>query len=680
MATSVTTERRVTAADIARLAGVGRAAVSNWRRRHDDFPESVGGTRTSPMFDLGEIQAWLRSNGKIGRLSPAESMWLALDGLSGTRNLAQSLTLLGLVMLARGRSSWRGGATLRDSVPNLVARLVPPDADETAAPLAELLAELDDGDDAELFDRLYTRFVQATSKQIVVTPPFIADLLVELTGAPGGTIIDPACGTGTLLRAAAAHGARVVGQEVDADLAGLAAVRVALLSPDDEPPQIAVGDSLRADAWPELRADAAVCHPPVGQRDWGGDELAHDPRWEFGSPPRSEPELAWIQHLLAHVRPGGHVVTLMPPGTASRRTGRRVRAELLRRGALRAVAALPAGGVPWTGLPVHVWILQRPPTDEVRAEPTVLLVDAGSVRDEAAADPAATIRNAWAAVGRGDDRSYGAWLSVPVIDLLDEDVDVNPVRHLRGRVTTVVAEDVVAARKRAEQALGGIEAAIPDVVAVTPAVVVPVVSVGDLARSGALAVLHHIGRVETVGADDPGRDMVPVLSGGDIVAGRDASTFADAATQGLYELHVGDVVVAGMGDRVRTRVIEAKGWVLGSNAYLLRPDPGVLDARFLAGMLRSSSNARFAGGTLASRVDIRRLEVPRVTFDEQRRLATVLSSLTELETRTAAAAEAATRLAQLMTDGLVGGSLQPVRGVVSEVAGTLAAETDKRGH
>ena len=31
----------VTAADIARLAGVGRAAVSNWRRRHPDFPRPV---------------------------------------------------------------------------------------------------------------------------------------------------------------------------------------------------------------------------------------------------------------------------------------------------------------------------------------------------------------------------------------------------------------------------------------------------------------------------------------------------------------------------------------------------------------------------------------------------------------------------------------------------------------
>ena len=33
---------QMTAAAIARLAGVGRAAVSNWRRRYPEFPEARG--------------------------------------------------------------------------------------------------------------------------------------------------------------------------------------------------------------------------------------------------------------------------------------------------------------------------------------------------------------------------------------------------------------------------------------------------------------------------------------------------------------------------------------------------------------------------------------------------------------------------------------------------------------
>lgn len=52
------TPRLVSAADVARLAGIGAAAVSNWRRRHSTFPEPrrVGGLE---MFAFNEIAEWL---------------------------------------------------------------------------------------------------------------------------------------------------------------------------------------------------------------------------------------------------------------------------------------------------------------------------------------------------------------------------------------------------------------------------------------------------------------------------------------------------------------------------------------------------------------------------------------------------------------------------------------------
>ncbi|MFJ1825446.1 SAM-dependent methyltransferase, partial [Streptomyces sp. NPDC088178] len=65
----------VTAAGIARLAGVGRAAVSNWRRRHADFPKPVGGTETSPSFALREVEQWLRDQGKLAEVPLRERVW-----------------------------------------------------------------------------------------------------------------------------------------------------------------------------------------------------------------------------------------------------------------------------------------------------------------------------------------------------------------------------------------------------------------------------------------------------------------------------------------------------------------------------------------------------------------------------------------------------------------------------
>src|SRR4051794_39798623 len=73
----------VTAAGIARLAGVGRAAVSNWRRRHADFPKPVGGTETSPSFALAEVEAWLRKQGKLAEVPLRERVWQQLAGHPG---------------------------------------------------------------------------------------------------------------------------------------------------------------------------------------------------------------------------------------------------------------------------------------------------------------------------------------------------------------------------------------------------------------------------------------------------------------------------------------------------------------------------------------------------------------------------------------------------------------------
>ncbi|MEU6896200.1 hypothetical protein ABZ934_31545 [Streptomyces sp. NPDC046557] len=44
---------------------MGRAAVVNWRRRHDDFPDPVAGTDVHPQFDRHAVVAWLLAHDKI---------------------------------------------------------------------------------------------------------------------------------------------------------------------------------------------------------------------------------------------------------------------------------------------------------------------------------------------------------------------------------------------------------------------------------------------------------------------------------------------------------------------------------------------------------------------------------------------------------------------------------------
>ncbi|MER7036130.1 helix-turn-helix transcriptional regulator, partial [Streptomyces albidoflavus] len=97
----------VTLAEIARLAGVGRAAVSNWRRRHDTFPQQIGGTDTSPHFSLTDIEKWLRDNGKLGKTTSREWLWPRFEALGDRDETGLAIATVGR-LLARGESDGGG--------------------------------------------------------------------------------------------------------------------------------------------------------------------------------------------------------------------------------------------------------------------------------------------------------------------------------------------------------------------------------------------------------------------------------------------------------------------------------------------------------------------------------------------------------------------------------------------
>ncbi|HEY8503169.1 MAG TPA: N-6 DNA methylase [Gemmataceae bacterium] len=681
----------VTAAEIARLAGVGRAAVSNWRRRHGDFPKPVGGTDTSPEFDLAEVEAWLRANGKLRQVPEEERVWHQLTGLQGDRPLADTVGLAGALLLylrrhggepGAGGERWAGlfperdGAQARQVRAALAAFAgtaapglgIPPDQlrgirAELARALARLAAER--GPSA-LYERFLERLAEASWRSAATTPWRLAALMAELAGPPAGTVLDPACGTGTLLAAAldAAGGkVRPVGQEADRAVARLAALRLALRAPAGGPGagEVRVGDSLRGDAFAGLLADAVLCHPPFGERNWGYEELAYDPRWEYGAPPRSEPELAWVQHALAHLRPGGTAVLLLPPPVASRRSGRRVRAELLRRGALRAVVALPPGAAPPPTLSLQLWILRRP---EPEGPPPshLLLVDAAAAPSWAAARGLAL--RAWRAFARAPGAAGavpGAVRAVPVIDLLDEEVDLTPARHLAGAPDASAGEAAVQLRERLAGLLAGLPELLPEVRAAPGAAAPALVTVGELARVGALTL--HANPPARQPGGEPGGGGAPLLTARDVIEGRPPSERAAAGSlAGLARVQPGDVLVPAAAHRVVARVAtEAEaGAVLGPHLHLLRPDPGALDPWFVAGFLRSPSNQR-AASTLSSlaRLDVRRCKLPRLPLAEQRRYADAFRRLEAFEAALRRAAALGDEIARAVVEGLAAGTLQP---------------------
>ncbi|MGW0961630.1 N-6 DNA methylase [Streptomyces gelaticus] len=687
----------VTAAGIARLAGVGRAAVSNWRRRHADFPKPVGGTETSPSFALSEVEQWLRDQGKLAEVPLRERVWQQLAGHPAGAVPALVHTGCALLLLRTAPNTWPEITAVSDegmagvlslAVDKVLTARFGPAAEAGRAvhapspaellpsvPLLRAAAELAaETGVRETFEFLLGRQLDANPRQYTLTPPGLAGLmaaLVETGERPARTVLDPAAGTGALLRAVG-RPAALYAQENDPDLAALTALRLALHTDTGCALAVRTADTLRADAFPQLAADAVLCHPPFNERNWGHDELAYDPRWEYGFPARTESELAWVQHALAHLREGGTAVLLMPPAVASRRSGRRIRADLLRRGALRAVVALPAGAAPPYGIPLHLWVLRKPGSG-LHPSPELLLVDTAEPAEPSSAGPApaaggrdrldwqavhSTVLDAWQSfegAGRPVAARPGAGRAVPVIELLDDDVDLAPARHLPPPTAADVPAELIRVRERLTETLGVTGTLTPPAVTPCEPAHWPLTTVGELARAGAL-------QLRTGG---PGTGPGPVLTEHDVLGSTapSGSLPVDGPAEEPVLVEPGDVVVPVLGGGSVARVVDdaTAGAALGRNLQLLRPDPAALDPWFLAGFLRGTANNRQASSyaSTATRLDARRLQLPRLPLTEQQRYGQRFRALAEFEDALRLAGRLGGQLVQGMYDGLTDGTVAP---------------------
>ncbi|MGW7170895.1 N-6 DNA methylase [Streptomyces sp. NPDC054884] len=719
---------QVTAAEISRIAGVTRATVSNWRRRHDDFPAPSGGTDSSPLYDLEAVRAWLASRGQASAASPSEELRTTLRLHARSGGITSDLLLLVLAAAGRapeeltataqspdadlvGRAQWdaAGAAEAVEAVPG--SEGVRFTVDDAAVLRALYVCVRDEGGEAALGVLAERELEDSAASGAYRTPEPLADLLAGLIPGSPARVLDPACGSGTLLAAAARRGAReVYGQDTLPVQARRSAVGLALTAPQATV-SVRAGDSLRADAFPALVADAVLCNPPFGVRDWGHDELAYDPRWAYGVPPRAESELAWVQHALAHLAPGGHAALVLPPAVAGRASGRRVRAELVRGGALRAVIALPVGASVPLHVGLQVWVLQRPEPGGPERK-SVLFVDtaeapkstgtraaAGGGGRSASLDWAgitARIVRAWQAFRESPDAfegEPGVAHAVGVVDLLDDVVDLTPARLVRASRAEVdpaelsaevgaTRHDLVRAAKSLARAAGheGWSAAGDSAREWRTA------TASDLSRGGALTLLRTVpegararaeGATDTQAAADAdgGAGSRPVLTGADIARGSGPSGDPEELRGAVVpRVAVGDVLVravsGGDGPMARVAGQEDAGALLGPHVHLFRPDPARLDAWFLAGFLGADENIAGAStGSTVLTVNPGRLRVPLLPLEEQRRYGEAFRHVHDLRAEARRATLLAEQTARLLAGGLTGGQLLPDRDTTAHPQG-----------
>lgn len=686
----------VTLAEIARIAGVGRAAVSNWRRRHDTFPVRIGGTDTSPQFSLAEVESWLRTQGKLHEIGNRERLWPQFEVLGDRVETGLAIAMTALQHQPRG--------AVLASEPTFALS-------QAARQLVDKATVLGGQDGAqETFEFLINRWLDTNVRQVSSTPKQLAKLMVEIAdqvrGDGGGAphvVLDPACGTGSLLHAAAeilcgstssSPAVTLAGTDQEPVLAALAAARLSFAPSENNlaacktsAPTVDVqtGDSLRTDPHANLRADLVLCNPPFNERDWGYEELATDPRWTYGLPPGTEPELAWVQHSLARLAPGGAAVLLLPPAVASRKAGRRIRGALLRAGVLRSVIALPPGCAQPHSLSLHLWVLQAAESGQVpETGHSFRLIDAASISATLAKAGQGidwdVLRGAVLTAMNEDDSLLKAELregaappaarsaTVPLIDLLNDEVDLTPARHVPATATGN-SRELRESWNRFSVLLGTLEQSSEYLSAIEPtadgAAESGTTTVGELIRAGVLVLrAGQLPPENSVRTGDVGENGLPVLTVPDLLLDGNPSGWLlrhEVADSSLLVTERDDVIVAGVTRAFSAWVEQRAATVLGPQLYALRADPARLDPWFLAGCLRAPANGRQAGTHTSSsaRVDVRKLQVLQLPIEEQRRYGEVFRQVSHFQQTLQDLEGLGTRLLQELNDGLSAGRLPP---------------------
>lgn len=632
----------VTLAGIARLAGVGRAAVSNWRRRHADFPPPVAGTDASPQFSLDSVEEWLTRHGKGDAVADGwERLWPRIEDL-GDRDR------MGLLIARVGVQLARGGAAPTEYTATDAA-----DPERALAEEALRLARKDTASGRAGFHFLLGRWLGTHVRQIATTPSSLADLMTEIAqvaraGKPVRSVVDPACGSGGLLLAAARRwadegGLELAGHDRDPVLARLADAWLALEAPETER-EVLTADTLRDDPLPQADADVVLCNPPSNERDWGHSELATDRRWQFGQPPRTESELAWVQHILSLLDPEGLAVVLLPPAVASRRAGRRIRAGLVRAGVLRMVVALPVGAAQPYGVGLHLWLLRSPSGEH--STTSVSFVDTADCRHTPATGRGQAVD--WDAVRERilaalEGGAAEGTAVVPLLDLLGDETDLTPARHVPATVAAT-AFDLRRSWTDFDAALLALRDS-SQALRVLTAVREPGdrldVSVAELEQTGAVTLAAGsplpTGFLQRGPRPDGAVPALTPLLMGEGHGGQQWMTPEDVERlhgEGKLTMTAfGDVVVVGAAQGYGAWVETKAPTVLGPYLHRLRVDPERLDPFFLAACLRVRSNARRAGthASVSSRIDVRRLRALRLPLDEQRRHGEIHRLLVEFQ-------------------------------------------------
>jgi type I restriction enzyme M protein len=228
------------------------------------------------------------------------------------------------------------------------------------------------------------------------TPRAVIRLMVNiLDPSPGETVYDPACGTGGMLLEALNHirddrggkGAALAGVLFgqEKELATSAIARMNLFLHGVEDFSIVRGDTLNHPGHHVSNAlrqfDCVLANPPFSLQDWGAPAFAADPwgRNRYGTPPPKNGDYAWVQHMIASMKPTtGRVAVVLSESISFRGdTEAVIRNALIEADMIEAVIKFGHGLFYGTGLDPIVMILRAKKVP--RRAGKILFIDASEI-------------------------------------------------------------------------------------------------------------------------------------------------------------------------------------------------------------------------------------------------------------------------------------------------------------
>jgi type I restriction enzyme M protein len=336
------------------------------------------------------------------------------------------------------------------------------------------------------YEYLLKQFADASGKKAgeFFTPRSVVTLLTRiLDPQPGETVYDPAVGSGGMLVEAAneviASGGSVTtmrfyGQEVNLTTSAIA--RMNLFLHDIEDARVLRGDTLRDPKFLDARGrlerfDVVITNPPFSLKNWGADVWVRDPwsRAVCGVPPASFGDYAWVQHMLASMKPDtGRLGVVMPHGVLFRGGAEgAIRECLIRQDALEAVVGLPPNLFYSTSIPACLLIFRAMKAADRRGH--VLFVDGAKRftkgRNQNAMSPE-DVESILSAYQTGDDPDGERVVQVRTVahaEIGANGWDLNIGRYVKGAAAEVVdVETALAELRLAQVALREAEARLDE--------------------------------------------------------------------------------------------------------------------------------------------------------------------------------------------------------------------------